>query len=129
MKTKSKAEMLTDKEKHARAGKEIKEILSTCINILMVEGFTEDEINILFKHCFIEEKIKSLSTEEKINYILNCDSFWEDYEAKAEYDNYSQGEISEKRRKYAENYVKEIEANVRKKMCDINFSTLKNRGL
>lgn len=126
MKSEEKPKLLMDTEKYKKLGGEIREILSTCVDILITEGFTDDEINVFFKHCHIGERIKSLSKDEKIDYILNCDSFWEYYEDKAEYEKYSREEILKKRRKYTEKYVKDVENRNRKRMCDIHFSNLQN---
>ena len=110
--------------KYKKYGYQTHKILSSCIQILIKEDFTDEEIKLLFKHSFIEQKIKNLNPEDEIDYILNCDYFWDFFNEKSNLEKSSIEAILRKYGKYSEKLVKEFDEKARKRLFENSFADI-----
>lgn len=124
MKREAKIEKLMKTPKYKKYGYETHKILSTCIEILIKEEFTDEEIKLLFKHSFIEQKVKNMDPDEKIDYILNCDYFWNFFDEKSDPEKFSTEAILKKYGKYSEKLVKEFDEKARKQLFENSFADI-----
>lgn len=65
--------------------KEMYDLLKDIISIMIDEGFSLEDMKTILKHALLSEIIKRLdSVDDKLDFALNCDYFWEYFDKKSE---------------------------------------------
>lgn len=124
MERKSKVQKLKETPKYKEYGYQIDQIFNSCVEMFIHEGFTDDEIKLLFKHSFVEQKLKTLDVDDQIDYVLNCDYFWDFFDEKSDSATYSIETILKKYGKYNEDLVKKLEKKAKKRHYKNSFADI-----
>lgn len=88
---------------------EIYGLLKGIISMLIDEGFSLADMKKILKHALVNEIIKKLdNVDDKLDFVLNCDYFWEYFDEKTKPDKYSLENIIKKYNKNSEKIIKEL---------------------
>ena len=88
---------------------EIYGLLKGIISTMIDEGFSLSDMKKILKHALVNEIIKKLDdVDDKLEFVLNCDYFWEYFDEKSATDKHSLGRVISKYNKDSESIIKEI---------------------
>ncbi len=88
---------------------EIYVLLKEIISIMIDNGFSLNEMKKMLKHALVNEIIKKLDdVDDRLDFVLNCDYFWEYVDEKDGLDKYSLDTLIKKYNKDSEKIIKEL---------------------
>lgn len=124
MERKSAIEKLRETAKYKKYGYQAYSILNSSIEILINEGFTDEEIKLLFKHSFVEQKTRKMDPDEMIDFMLNCDYFWEYFDSKADPEIYSTEAILKAYGKYSKELAEKLDERAKNRIFEHRFNDI-----